>query len=159
MWFVIGVPKQSPVVTTVGLMFNALIASYVAMHSGCVVSVMNTSAVSAPTFWIAVCTSAAVPPGSTTCTPATSIPAFDSTGFSNVAKAPCAAGLLPYITATFLGFGLYSSATYWAMPVTTPTAPAVNEKPAAVVKSVIVNPLPISTGFLPLSAAYRPVAP
>ena len=58
------------------------------MHSGWVMSVMNTSALSAPTFWMAVCTCAAVPPGSVTCTPATWMPAFFSTGWRSSAYAP-----------------------------------------------------------------------
>ena len=69
----------------------------------------------------------AVPPGSATSIPVTLIPAFLNTGCMSNWNAPCADGLLPYITATFLGFGLYMSDTYIAMPVTTPTAPAVSE--------------------------------
>ena len=105
MWSVIGVPKHRPVVTTVGVTPSCFSESYVAMHSGCVTSVMNTSAVSAPEFWIADCTSAAVPPGSLTWMPVTWMPALSSTGFNNTEYAPWADALSPYITATFFGFG------------------------------------------------------
>ena len=47
----------------------------------------------------------------------------------------------------------------FAIPASTPGAPATKASPAVVVKSAGVTPLPTITAFLPLSALYSSVLP
>ena len=58
---------------------------------------------------------------------------------------------------------LFTSGRYWTMkppmPGMTPGEPAVNACPAGVVKSSLVTPLPMMTGFLPFSASYSSLLP
>ena len=59
--------------------------------------------------------------------------------------------------ATDLGWNC--STLNFAMPASTPGAPATKASPAGVVKSAGVTPLPMITAFLPLSALYSSVLP